>query len=995
MNIYNRLVLLIAVFAIAKTYSQTPYISTWFSADSNHLPQNSVKSITPDKYGYIWLATEGGLVRFDGQNFRVFDSGNVRGMKSSRMLVFGGSVENDSILMGNESHDMLLIHGRTVSKLKNITVIHPAETTSDIINNRYIINENAHFANRQAFGISSGNLHYIFSKDTIAIYGKKWELLQDFAYAVKDSAQFFTLNGSLYLMGKKGSYHKFYENKPQLRHFEGNFPNGIIYTNPTAGQVFFQAEDKLYLLEEINGLLTPTLIYYGFDFKKNNIGSIYFDSKNAILYLGSFNKGLLIVRKKYFAHIPPSIKHQTGTNGVYYALIPYSGEILASTGEVIGTGRSVYTIPIGDHTDKYMLAVDDNGAIWTKNSRKLYRYKKDNSYDEWVFPSPVTALCKAPDGRIWIGTFAGKKQSGGLLYYIDPGAGYVQPILYKKLPYAPAAINCNNVKTLWIGGWAGLWKFDIPTGASVRVPGIPNTHIRSIYLKDNDAWACSYGKGFFLHKEGKTTAFPTDRNKHLLTTHCIIEDKHGFFWVTTNKGLFQVRLQDLYAYANGKTQRVYYHYHNKNAGFFNNEFNGGCSPCGAVANGEIFFPSMDGIIRFNPKNVGAILPTNGIYFDAATIDGKMLATTGKLILNRNFDRVKFYISSPFFGESYNQVIETKLEGPVAQDWSPMTENNISFSTLPPGEYILKARKLNGFGSGWIHADLKFNIQPAFWQTQWFTAFAVLAGVFLVLIIIKLRMRYIRYKNVILQEKIVMQTSQLQDTITTLRKTRDDLSLQVANYKKLVKTITHDIKSPLKFLAITSRFIYNNYEKATPVKEDIEAIYTSSEQLYHFIDNFLEYAKYADNSNMKSEPYGLYILATEKIRFFKSLAANNKTLVENNIPQQITITINRHLLSIILHNLLDNAIKNTMAGKIVFNASIVNGQLSVSVKDTGKGMTANQVDYYRNLAMTGTHNNKAQAGMGLHIIAELMAILGGGLDIASGDSGTRITLSFRL
>lgn len=47
-------------------YSVTRY------TDENGLPQNSVSSITCDSNGFLWLATEDGLVRFDGQSFFIF-----------------------------------------------------------------------------------------------------------------------------------------------------------------------------------------------------------------------------------------------------------------------------------------------------------------------------------------------------------------------------------------------------------------------------------------------------------------------------------------------------------------------------------------------------------------------------------------------------------------------------------------------------------------------------------------------------------------------------------------------------------------------------------------------------------------------------------------------------------------------------------------------------------------------------------------------------------
>jgi len=44
--------------------------------DRDGLPQNTVQAIAQTKDGYLWLGTEGGLVRFNGRAFRTYDTSN-------------------------------------------------------------------------------------------------------------------------------------------------------------------------------------------------------------------------------------------------------------------------------------------------------------------------------------------------------------------------------------------------------------------------------------------------------------------------------------------------------------------------------------------------------------------------------------------------------------------------------------------------------------------------------------------------------------------------------------------------------------------------------------------------------------------------------------------------------------------------------------------------------------------------------------------------------
>ncbi|XOV94968.1 MAG: two-component regulator propeller domain-containing protein [Bacteroidota bacterium] len=59
------------------------YLVNWQTYEG--LPQNSVNDVVQTFDGHIWLATYGGLVRFDGLNFKTYHIGNSRGLESNRL----------------------------------------------------------------------------------------------------------------------------------------------------------------------------------------------------------------------------------------------------------------------------------------------------------------------------------------------------------------------------------------------------------------------------------------------------------------------------------------------------------------------------------------------------------------------------------------------------------------------------------------------------------------------------------------------------------------------------------------------------------------------------------------------------------------------------------------------------------------------------------------------------------------------------------------------
>jgi ligand-binding sensor domain-containing protein len=56
-------------------------LESW--TNDNGLPQNTVRSITQTRDGYLWLTTFDGLVRFDGVQFKVFNTNNTKGLTSN------------------------------------------------------------------------------------------------------------------------------------------------------------------------------------------------------------------------------------------------------------------------------------------------------------------------------------------------------------------------------------------------------------------------------------------------------------------------------------------------------------------------------------------------------------------------------------------------------------------------------------------------------------------------------------------------------------------------------------------------------------------------------------------------------------------------------------------------------------------------------------------------------------------------------------------------
>src|SRR6266576_1265962 len=82
----------------------------WTTDDG--LPQNTVSAILQTRDGYLWLATAGGLVRFDGLRFTVFDKSNTKGLTSVRFSALFEDADG-SLWIGTEDGGLTRYHNGT------------------------------------------------------------------------------------------------------------------------------------------------------------------------------------------------------------------------------------------------------------------------------------------------------------------------------------------------------------------------------------------------------------------------------------------------------------------------------------------------------------------------------------------------------------------------------------------------------------------------------------------------------------------------------------------------------------------------------------------------------------------------------------------------------------------------------------------------------------------------------------------------------------------
>jgi K+-sensing histidine kinase KdpD len=195
--------------------------------------------------------------------------------------------------------------------------------------------------------------------------------------------------------------------------------------------------------------------------------------------------------------------------------------------------------------------------------------------------------------------------------------------------------------------------------------------------------------------------------------------------------------------------------------------------------------------------------------------------------------------------------------------------------------------------------------------------------------------------------------------------------------RLITAMAHDIKSPLKYIAESARRMYAKLDKPGLEKEREEAwaLFESSTRVYYYTENLLQYIQtQTDRTRIQTVSINVFGLVQDKINIFQTIASEQHTEIDNLIDPELVINTDASLLGVIIYNLLDNAVKVTIDGKIIVSAIVTGQDCTLSIKDTGAGMRPALVEWCNG----ESNENPPHAGMGLLIVKELLALINGRL-----------------
>lgn len=260
---------------------------------------------------------------------------------------------------------------------------------------------------------------------------------------------------------------------------------------------------------------------------------------------------------------------------------------------------------------------------------------------------------------------------------------------------------------------------------------------------------------------------------------------------------------------------------------------------------------------------------------------------------------------------------------------------------------------------------------------------------LLFIMISLVSIFITYHLQSIKTRMFVAEKSLLDGQKIISKQNDDLELVNNTKNKLFSIISHDLRNPIGNYMNVSRLLYNDYYNIT--REErlnfLRLLKDSSENIYLLLDNLLSWSKSQQGLiTVNIEKVSLSHIVSNILDILNSQSFQKQIKVNNHITNGTIINSDPKIISIILQNIITNAIKFTPEnGVIAIDEFQDNEFVTIAISDNGIGMNQDIMDSLfvigSSINRQGT-NKEPSSGLGLIISKEFIEKLGGSLVVES-------------
>lgn|GEM_PF-1946068 len=574
------------------------------------------------------------------------------------------------------------------------------------------------------------------------------------------------------------------------------------------------------------------------------------------------------------------------------------------------------------------------------------------------------------DDTIWIGTFAG-------LLHLNMKTG-----VRKWYRHDPAQANTldsglvmdihrDSSGRLWIGTDAGLNRHDPFIDGFVRV--LTNNPVSSIEPRpDGQFWLAGLDISIFNPETAEQhilSPFQVDLSDGVSKTAQV--DRQGRLWVSFATSTVVLGLEGLETgrFENPHGRRSF-------------EF-----PVSArlrARDGTILFGLQDAFVSFQPDElVPNPFPPNPVVSEIR-VDDQPLAygSSTPLRIESGHRILSVAFSAPHFSNPEENHYQIRLLG-LDDEWRSVDSPQISFTTLPPADYLFDVRATASNGlSATLAAPLQLTILAPWWTRWWFILLMLGIGSGLVVLIISWRTTDLRRQNARLDQEVARRTQELSEKAK---------ELEVANQTKsrFFSNVSHELRTPLTLIKGYLEDVEASPESLNAMnRQRVVRASGLADRMGGLVGQLLDLSR-ADNNRLELNaiPADLSSFVARVVAHFQ-VAANRKfiDLGFESSEDRIPVLFDPVKMDQVVSNLISNAVKFTPDnGSVWVTLDAVDGQATLRVADTGPGISAQEQErvferfYQIDNELTREHEG---LGVGLSLTHDLVRLHGGTISVES-------------
>jgi len=938
-----------------KTYSFNEGLTTY-----------NIKKAVQDKYGFIWLATQDGVYRYDGTNFERYKKSSDGIRENFIFDIALGNDENLYIASFLAGVDVINIRTLKVTPLLSqkkenedgLPDLWIEKIFCDAENNLWIggqeylkifnLNEKKFKDFQQAVTIRPDN-HITFissvDKNTIAVGAKDYGILfyntsslkiQDSIRAlekinnvtisdlcvINDSCYFSS--GSQIYSGKffKGAWHRGRE--IIIPAISKNIINCI--TAGSENELWIGTNNGIGKFDlTTNQFKTINNQYFNAD---NFIADLFHDKENGLWISSTKNLIRMNLIPSPFYATKESKDGHTRLNHIY-SLVPVNKTQLFACGtdglylcdlvtRDIKKIKGTAALGIIDYVFKIR---EDFWLICSRDGMYSYQPSKDilskevlfKMYPEW---KPYAKNYFNNTARSGNKIYWASEEQGGLLIW-DPEQHVIRQARSGTVSSRGLPENhIHNIKFdkdgfLWLLFDNSVAKFDVVADSVVKVikydhsgKGFNAGIFFDMYDDGSVLWFGTYGGGINGYNK-KTSEWKYITEEDGLCNNAvygILPERDSIFWVSTNNGLSRVN------YKTGKCLNYFVE-----DGLHDNSFD---EKGALLFDKKLFFAGVNGFTSVDLDNYYSSSVTFPVYIKKLEyIKGNKRNTLNDLRWNKiklpaGTSAATIWLSAISY-TSNRPRFSYKIKGFQDEYLPAGDKNKIELNALSYGEYEIDIRYINEKGEfveGMVGIDLE--ILPFWYQTWWFRmSVAIFALAIIILIARLIYISRLRKQRAVLEKQLAVQFERQRIS----SEMHDDIGAGLSG----IRLLTEMTKGKVKGTAASSEVekIYESVgDISAKMKEVIWSLNTENDQL----SSLISYIQRQARSWLENYPCQLSITIPEKIPDLE---------IGGEARRNIFLTVKEAV-----HNI----IKHSGADKVTINIAC-DEQLIITISDNGKGM----------------------------------------------------------